>query len=648
MEILTPWGLAALGLLAPLVALYLLKRRRVRQEVPSLRPWRAVALARERHAGLQRLRSRLSLWLHALAVALVALALAGPFRRSRVEPSSRLVLVVDTTASLGARDPRGGTRLDRAKEAALAALEAQGPRGEVALVEAGCAPAVRVPPTRDRVALRRALHALRPRGCGGDLAAALPVAADRLRGASGSRRVVVITDGTTRAERLGEDLPAVVELRYVGAPTDNVGVTGLSLREDGEDAGVRRYAVFVGLWATAPCAAALRLEAWTPRGTTLVALRRARLSAGRASFTLPVTFPEGGAPALLRATVAREDGAPDGLSEDDRAWAPVPPSARLPVRVVTPRPGGSPWVLRALRADPGVSAEEVQGTPAVLQASTMEVFNGLTVFHGIAPEAAVPGEALFLGPSGARAGGFVLGLPVRGARLTDASPTDPRARFVPVGDVHPLAVRSVTAEPGDVTLVGSTAGPAALARDTTRGSSTLVAFDPDRSDWPLRASWVLFLRNAVEHARASLTASGLDATRTGSVVRMPALGVERVTVTALDPPGRRWSLPVQQGAATWVETDATGVYRVDRGRGEEHLGLGLLDATESALGRASLPWRGAVVAEPSRGAQGTTELGWLLALAALALVVTEWLLARPMRVRGSAGSVPTTPLRDGA
>jgi hypothetical protein len=275
----------------------------------------------------------------------------------------------------------------------------------------------------------------------------------------------------------------------------------------------------------------------------------------------------------------------------------------------------------------------------------MNPFEGLVIFHGRAPEAEVPGEALFLGPTGRQAGGFVLGPERRGVRLTDASPTDPRVRFVTVDDVHPLAVRVVTEAPGDLRLVGSTAGPAVLARDSARGSSTLVAFDPDRSDWPLRASWVLFLRGAVEHCRARLTASGLEATRTGSLVRLPARSTDRVTLTALSPPGRQWSVPVQQGMAMWAETDTVGVYRVSRGRGEEFLGLGLLDATESALARGALPWRGGAVVEATRGARGTRELGWLLALGALALVTLEWGLALGAPRRGVGP--PEVPWREG-
>ena len=50
-------------------------------------------------------------------------------------------------------------------------------------------------------------------------------------------------------------------------------------------------------------------------------------------------------------------------------------------------------------------------------------------------------------------------------------------------------------------MITTTAGVVAVARDTRDASATVLGFDPDRTDWPLRPGFVLFLRDAVEHAR---------------------------------------------------------------------------------------------------------------------------------------------------
>lgn len=626
MELLTPYGLAALALAIPLVALYLRRRRRAVTEVPSTELWRAVQRDLARHAGLRKLRSEASLWLHLAALVFAALALAAPFRRAKVTPATRLVLVVDTTASMGARHG-ARTRLDLARDAARSALASLASDGRVTLVEAGCYPAITVPETRDPREVLRALDALRPRDCGGDLSRALAIAADRIRGATGARRVVVITDGTTRADAVSVTASGRVEVVLVGRDAANVGITGAELRAAPDATGApgepRRFALLVALSRVgegAPREVTLTAEALRGEVATSLAVRRTRLAAGRSAVSLPIELAEGDTADLLRVRVESED---DSLAVDDVAWAPVPPSSRVSVRLVVPREGASPWVTRALRADPGVALTAL--TKTAWEGLRARPFDGLTVFHGTAPAESRAGESLAFDGADTATQRSLLGVSLGASsplpRWTDTSPTDARARFVGVADVHVSSSRAIESLPGDIALVTASTGPLIVARDTARGSATVAAFDPDRSDWPLRPGFVLFLRAAVEHARDRSAALGLDARRTGSTVRIPVAEGDRVRVRG--PSGER-SLPVREGVAEWTDTDRVGVYALDRGRGAERVGLSLLDPVESALTRSELPWRGTSSHAASAETWEARELAWLLALAALAALSVEW------------------------
>lgn len=625
MELLNPLGLAALALALPIVALYLRRRQRAVAEVPSLELWRAVQRDLARHAGLRKLRNDASLWLHLAALALAALALAAPFRRAKVTPAARLVLVVDTTASMGARHG-ARTRLDLARDAARTALASLAVDGRVTLVEAGCAPAITVPETRDVREVLRALDGLAPRDCGGDLSRALAIAADRLRGASGTRRVVVFTDGTTRADAVSVTSSGAVEVVLVGRDEANVGISGAELRAAPEVTDTpgepRRLSLLVALTRVgdaAPREVTVTAEALRGETATSLAVRRTRVATGRATLSLPIELADGDTADLLRVRVSTEGG--DALAVDDVAWAPVPPSSRVAVRLVTPREGASPWIARALRADPGVALtaltkaawEELRGRP----------FEGLTVFHGAAPAEALAGENLaFDGPETASQSsllGVAMGPSRALPRWTDVSPTDPRARFVGVADVHLASARTLQAIANDVALVTGNDGPLVIARDTSRGSSTVAGFDPDRSDWPLRAGFVLFLRAAVEHARDRADALSLDARRAGAAVRIASTGAVRVSG-----PGGDRTLTARDGLAEWADTDRVGVYTLDRGRGPERVGLSLLDPVESALARSELPWRGVAARTPSVDTWEARELAWVLALAALVALSVEW------------------------
>ena len=52
----------------------------------------------------------------------------------------------------------------------------------------------------------------------------------------------------------------------------------------------------------------------------------------------------------------------------------------------------------------------------------------------------------------------------------------------------------------------------------------MVGFDVGDSDWPLRASFVLFFRNILEQARVHRTEAGEGATRAGEPLRVALTG----------------------------------------------------------------------------------------------------------------------------
>jgi len=641
---LTPWALGLLALALPLTALYFRRRARQSRTVSSLELWRAVRAELPQATGLRRLRLDAPYFLHLAALALLAFALAGPVMRARIAPAARLVLVVDTTASMATRDP-AGTRLDAARHAARRTLDAL-PRGaEVGLVRAGCTPRMVAAPSTDHDAVAAALDALRPDHCGGDLTRALTLATDRLRSTAASRRVMVLTDGVTRADALPMDLPVPVEVVRVGRPVANVGIVDFEAREDpaADPAGPRRLAVFVGLLAAhleGPRDATLTLERLVGDRAEPVAVRALRLTAGRSAATLPVALAPDDSTDLLRATLRLDGGSGDGQPLDDVAWAPVPTAAVLPVRLVAAAPGPSPWIVRALRADRSLRVETL--TPAAWATRPDPRFAGLTVLHGALPAEMPAGTTLaFLRGDlaalrNARAVGFALDAVATAPRWTDTTPSDARVRFVGVADVHVGAARPVTLDPGVVALVTSTAGPLVAARDTAQGSATLVGFDPDASDWPLRPGFVFFLRGATEHARMRRQALALEARRTGTVLRIAGRGSETVRVWST---GYAQTLPVHAGVAVWGDTTRTGVFSLARGAATERVGLSLLDPVESALSPSDLPWRGAEVRPVEAPRVALRGLAPWLAAAALAAMLAEWMAwprapRRPGRVRG--------------
>ena len=127
---LTWWQWLIFGLVPPaIVALYFLKLKRVPLEVPSTYLWQKSIEDLHVNSLWQRLRQSLLLWLQLLLLAFVILALLNPSWRGATLSGNRFVLLIDNSASMGARDVETEegeriTRLEHAKRRVARMIDA--------------------------------------------------------------------------------------------------------------------------------------------------------------------------------------------------------------------------------------------------------------------------------------------------------------------------------------------------------------------------------------------------------------------------------------------------------------------------------------------------------------------------------------------
>ncbi|MBC8076097.1 MAG: VWA domain-containing protein, partial [Chloroflexales bacterium] len=139
MNFLLPIGLIALLILPLIVLLHLIRERRRRVLVPSLLNWRNLPQPQQARRS-RRLPLTLLLLLQLLIAALLALALARPQLSGGFQPrAAQLVLVLDTTTSMGAREG-GSTRFAQAQERARVLLRGLAPGARATLIAAVAAP----------------------------------------------------------------------------------------------------------------------------------------------------------------------------------------------------------------------------------------------------------------------------------------------------------------------------------------------------------------------------------------------------------------------------------------------------------------------------------------------------------------------------
>src|SRR5689334_15251456 len=157
MSFLTPLAFAALALSLPLVLLYFLKVRRRERRVSSLLLWQAAFRDREASTFFQRLQRDPLLILQILALIALTLALARPVATVMGEGARKVVVVLDVSASMKARDV-SPSRFDVARSEAAALVRRLGEGAEVMVIEAGVQPTVTAPMGRGH---DRALAAIR-------------------------------------------------------------------------------------------------------------------------------------------------------------------------------------------------------------------------------------------------------------------------------------------------------------------------------------------------------------------------------------------------------------------------------------------------------------------------------------------------------
>src|SRR6185295_1692122 len=215
---------------AGVVALYLLDRSKRRQIVATLRFW-STADVRTELKHRRRIQQPWSLLLQLVSLALLLLALAGPQWGGADNSSRDHVLVVDTSAWMGART-RQGSLLDDTRTQARAYIRSLPSRDRVMIVRAD---ALATPVTAfesNRSVLEDALTQSQPGSSSLNLELALQFA-ERAQKQQARRAGEIVFVGAGRVEEEQSGLtavPANLRVLPVAIGHENVGLRKIGLR----------------------------------------------------------------------------------------------------------------------------------------------------------------------------------------------------------------------------------------------------------------------------------------------------------------------------------------------------------------------------------------------------------------------------------
>lgn len=470
------WWWATLAI--PILLLYILKIRLRRQPVSTLLFWDQLFDEKKPRAWWQRLRHLLSLLLQLAFLLLLVAALTDPLWSWQKNRQRRIVLVVDNSASMQAREDDGQSRLEKAKRSAGALVRSLRSGDRMAVLSAGGKPRVVIGMTDHQRSLLAAIDAL-PATDGPTGVMSAVTAAERLLADHEQQgEIIVLSDGCF--EELAKlQSNEKVTVYGVGTSHDNVAITRYQVRRSLLDA--IGYQVLIDVTNFSASDRSCRVE--LNLAGELVDVIPLELAPGATDTRILDHTSAGGG--LLTATLDVNDA----LSTDNVAIAVLPKRVPIPVILVTK---GNLFLKSVLESIPLVELQIVVEPPSAVPAG------GILVLDRIVPQQLPSGRVVVVDPQDS-CDAWTLG---------EAIP-NPIVAAVDADSALTKHVRLDNVLFPDARLLNFTAEAEPLIRDPldqpllarlrrTGGDAIVLTCSLEKGDLPLRIAFPVLMQNAVE------------------------------------------------------------------------------------------------------------------------------------------------------
>ena len=615
MNFAVPSALFWAALAAPIIAFYILKVRLRRVPVSTTLFWRQIFDEKPPRSLWETLRHLLSLLLQLAFLGLLVLALADPTFSWQLLRARRVVLVMDQSASMSARDVEP-TRLDAARAAARGIIDGLRFRDELAVVLAGPRPEVALAMSGHISTLKRAVDAIEPTDGPTALLPAVELGR-RLIGDHPHGEIIILSDGCSPDVDDVRQAP-LVRLQVIGGEASNVGITQFQVRRSFVDP--LGYELLAAVQNASDDPVECRLE--VDLNGVPVDVLPLRLGPGESwSRTLEKTSLEGG---HLTARLTSHDA----LAADNVAWAVLPAKTRQRVLLVTP---GNLFLQKVLEANPLVDVEVAREPPSEWPAGV------ITVLHRNVPNPLPPGDVWVIDPveSGDL---WELGEDLENPIVTEQATSSPLMTHVRLDNVlMPKARQLKFHEPPQVLASAVSGDPLYASVLRKHGRLLALTVNIDEGDLAFRTAFPILVTNALAWF-AGETGELRESIATGGVTQLPFPRTALAGTTGLvlrDPQGREYPLltPENEGQdetvlATVGPLQSTGIWTVVARRGAEattlaELACNLASAAESDL-RSPEADADSTPALASARSWFTRPIWFYLVLVAGALTTMEW------------------------
>jgi hypothetical protein len=608
-------GLAG-AISAGVVALYLLDRSKRKQLVSTLRFWSASDVRTElKHR--RRIQQPWSLLLQIISMLLLLLAIAGP-RIGGDENSGRdHVVILDTSAWMGART-RTGTLMDEAKTSARAYIRALPSRDRVMIVRAD---ALTTPATvfeSNRQVLEDAIRGSQPGASALNLEQAFEFA-QRAQKLQTQRAGEIVYAGPGRIpepDTNGAAPPANLRVLTINAPQENVGLRKIGLRRSLTEADSWDIFVAVHNYGTRPHAIDLALQfGGSPAGQKSMTLKPG--AEDQATFTYKTKV--GG---YLEARIAPHDAFPS----DDRAVIELP--AQQPLRVVVY--SDDPQGLRTLIA----SNPQLDAVFEPTSKYDPAVKANIVIMDRFAPPVRPHADSLWIEPPAA-------GSPIAvratksGVKLDHWHPETALGEGLHTKNTQIESSEIFSAAQGDIVVAESSDGPLIVARNSSP-KIAVIGFEPMKSSMKYELATPLLIANMLRWmAPETFRRLEVQAGTVGTVSVPLEKGTDPASLRVVTEDQKPLPFTVENNSLRFF-AGAPGTVRVFTGDRESVYSLTLPDVGD-AVWKPPANVRRGIPRATEAGTAATDFWPWLALLGGAGLLI-DWLLfgrSRAFRLRAS-------------
>lgn len=608
MSFLNYTGLLFLLAIPVVVLLYLLKLKRTRMVIPSILLWQKSIEDLIANTPFQKLRANLFLILQILVVLLLTLGIARPVLLSHPLKKRNIVLLVDRSASMKTIEKNGHSRLESAKNQALQIISNLKKNDSLMLIAFDDSATVLQGFTNDKKLLNQRIDELTASDKTSRLTETLSIISS-LYNKNPQLEVVLFSDG--RIDDLKDFKSPLPPINYVriGESDFNIGFTEFSIRRNFESP--LDFEIF-----------ALVKNFSDRKFNSVVELFVDDVSLDIKEVNL---LPQETAPLIFNVSsetqkkVRLQLDVEDALSIDNTLFGCLPAFHKTKILLIT---NGNYFLQQALRTNP-----QYDLTVLKPQESYDTALYDVLIFDNVAPPTSFQTNAIYFNCSPPD-GSVTFTGEYKDTFIIDSDTQHPIINYTKLENIVIGKCKTMEVSDDVKILAETDRSPVIVLKETESYKALVIGFDIYDTDFPLKASFPIFLNNAVRFISESYVDTEEVILTTRDAISVSATKPDS-TCSIKTPNNKTYTLDFHDTLKTkFTNLDSIGFYELAFGdEPPKYYGVNLLSAQESNIKPSEtieLGRQGIITA--GRIQQANIEIWRHFIWFALFVLVIEWLL----------------------